>query len=220
VPDGEVRIPPRRRRWLDPADLVAYVAGRATGGDPPRVFTTVARHPGLFWRWLPFASSFMFGTALRRRDAEMVILRTAWNCDNRYEWAQHVALAARAGLDHATIDRIPDGPEAPGWSARDAVLLRAVDELHERRVVTDDTWAELAIEFRERQLIELCFLVGHYEMLAMALNTLGVQPEGSALRRLDAAAAGAAAALGERTAAARGRAGKGRTSADAVTSVS
>ena len=30
----------------------------------------------------------------------------------------------------------------------------------------------------EAQLIELCLLIGHYEMLAMTLNALRVQPEG------------------------------------------
>jgi hypothetical protein len=39
----------------------------------------------------------------------------------------------------------------------------------------------------ERQLIELCRLVGHYEMLAMTLNSLGVEPEPSALARLSGA---------------------------------
>jgi alkylhydroperoxidase family enzyme len=200
---GDVRIPPRRRWWLGPSGLVAALAGRATGGDPPRVFTTLSRHPGLFWRWLTFASSFMLCSALRRRDSELVILRTAWNCGSRYEWAQHVPLAARAGLERDAIDRIPDGPDAPGWSARDAVLLRAVDELHERHVVADDTWADLATRFRERALVELCFLVGHYEMLAMALNSLGVRPEPSALRRLDGPAAGTASILARRMAIAR-----------------
>ena len=42
---------------------------------------------------------------------------------------------------------------------------------------------------RDTELIELCFLVGHYEMLAMTLNSLGVQPEPSALRILDGRAA-------------------------------
>jgi hypothetical protein len=33
-------------------------------------------------------------------------------------------------------------------------------------------------------MIELCFLVGHYEMLAMTLNSLGVEPDPSALANL------------------------------------
>jgi hypothetical protein len=31
----------------------------------------------------------------------------------------------------------------------------------------------------------LCFLVGHYEMVAMALNSLGVEPEPTTLNRLE-----------------------------------
>jgi hypothetical protein len=56
-------------------------------------------------------------------------------------------------------------------------------------VITDATWAMLAADLRETELIELCFLVGHYEMLAMTLNSLGVRPEPSALRILDGQAA-------------------------------
>jgi alkylhydroperoxidase family enzyme len=29
----------------------------------------------------------------------------------------------------------------------------------------------------ETELIELCLLVGHYEMLAMTINSLGIEPE-------------------------------------------
>jgi hypothetical protein len=64
-----------------------------------------------------------------------------------------------------------------------------VDELHRDRVITDATWAVLAAELRDTELIELCFVVGHYEMLAMTLNSLGVQPEPSAARILDGRAA-------------------------------
>jgi hypothetical protein len=34
--------------------------------------------------------------------------------------------------------------------------------------------------------MELCFLVGHYEMVAMTLNSLGVEPEPTTLDRLGA----------------------------------
>jgi hypothetical protein len=53
-------------------------------------------------------------------------------------------------------------------------------------VVSDATWAGVASLLGPEERIELCLLVGHYEMLAMALNSLGVEPEASALRKLDA----------------------------------
>jgi hypothetical protein len=57
------------------------------------------------------------------------------------------------------------------------LLLRAADELHADGVVGDATWARLSGELDERLLIETLMLVGHYEMLAMTLNSLRVQPE-------------------------------------------
>jgi alkylhydroperoxidase family enzyme len=200
----EVRVQPLRRWWLNPvAATVAILTALVTRGDPPRVFTTLARHPRLFRRWLLFASSFLVRSALPRADVELVILRTAWTCGSWYEWAQHVALAGKAGLPRAAIERVSRGPGEEGWTPRQALVLRAVDELHDDRVITDATWTALAAELSERQLIELCFLVGHYEMLAMTLNSLGVEPEASALDRLDAALSEATETLHQRLGAAR-----------------
>ena len=76
-----------------------------------------------------------------------------------------------------------EGATAPGWSARRALLLRAVDELHADRRIGDELWAGLRAQYDERELIELCMLVGHYEMLAMTLLSLGVEPDAEPARR-------------------------------------
>ena len=70
-------------------------------------------------------------------------------------------------------------------------------------MISDRTWRGLADELAERELIELCLLVGHYEMLAMTLNTLGVEPEPSALAKLGGAAGDAADRLRHRLVSAR-----------------
>jgi alkylhydroperoxidase family enzyme len=174
------------------AGLVATVTGWATRGDPPRVFGTLGRHPRLFRPWLRFSTTLLLRGDLPPAERELAILRTAWRCRSWYEWAQHGSLARRAGLDAEDVERVTKGPDAPGWCPRHRLVLVATDELHDQRVVTDATWWALASEFTERQLIELCLLVGHYEMLAMTLNSLGVEPESSAVRQLTGAAAKAA----------------------------
>jgi len=68
------------------------------------------------------------------------------------------------------------------------LLLQAVDELHADRVLSEDTWSALRLGLSDAELIELCMLVGHYEMLAMTLNSLGVQPDLPAPGRLPVAA--------------------------------
>jgi alkylhydroperoxidase family enzyme len=156
---------------------IVRVIGLATGGRPPNVFTTLARHRRLFRRWLRFAGAMMPAGKLRREDTELLILRVAHNTRAPYEWAQHSRIALSAGMTEAEIERVHDGPDAAGWTPRQALLLRAADELHETQTLTDATWAVLARELSTEQCIELCLLVGHYTMLAMALNALQVVPD-------------------------------------------
>jgi 4-carboxymuconolactone decarboxylase len=145
------------------------------------IFTTLVRAPGLMRKWLPFGGKLLAGK-LPARDRELVILRTAWNCRAEYEWGQHVLIGARAGLMPEEIARIPAGAGSgdqteggDGWTALDAALLRAADELHDEQCIADDTWAVLEAHYDTQQMIELPMLVGQYHMVAMTLNSLGVQ---------------------------------------------
>jgi AhpD family alkylhydroperoxidase len=172
------RIAPGDRRQLGTLNFaIAKLAGRATRGRPPHIFTTLGRHRGLFRRWLWFAGALMPGGKLPREDTELVILRVANNSDCAYEWAHHERLGRRAGLSDEEIARVREGPAAEGWSPRQALLLSAADEMHAEGRIGEDLWARLSAELDEVRLIELCMLIGHYEMLAMTLNTLAVEPD-------------------------------------------
>lgn len=157
---------------------IARLLGAATGGPPPNIFTTLARHRRLFRPWLRFAGSLMPGGLLPREDTEVLILRVAHNCGCEYEWHHHERLGAEAGLTAEEIERVRSGPGAAGWSRRREVLLRAADELHGQRTISDPGWSSLReLGLSDAELIEVCMLVGHYEMLAMTLNALAVQPD-------------------------------------------
>jgi AhpD family alkylhydroperoxidase len=119
----------------------------------------------------------MPGGVLPRAETELVILRVAHNSDCEYEWRQHVRLATAAGLEPDEIERVRRGPGGTSWSRRQRLLLRAADELHIERTISDSLWAQLRPLYSDRELIELCMLVGHYEMLAMTLNALRVEPD-------------------------------------------
>jgi AhpD family alkylhydroperoxidase len=175
------RVAPGRRADIGALNsLIVRVIGAATGGHPPNVFTTLARHRGLFRRWLRFAGALMPGGRLPRADAELVILRVAHNCHCEYERDQHARIALTAGLTREDVARVPSGPGADGWTPRQALLLRVADALHADRDLSDELWAELSAELEELDRIELCLLVGHYEMLAMTLNALRVEPDAPA----------------------------------------
>jgi AhpD family alkylhydroperoxidase len=172
------RIPPGTARDIGRLNFaIARVLGLAAGGRPPNVFTTLARHRRLFRPWLRFAGRLMPRGRLPRADTELLILRVAHNTGCDYEWGHHERLGRRAGLTPDDIRRVRDGAEAEGWSPRQRLLLRAADELHGDRTISDALWAELRPGLSDADLIELCMLVGHYEMLAMTLNSLRVQPD-------------------------------------------
>lgn len=172
------RVAPGNRAQIGLVNAaIVWAIGRATGGRPPHIFTTLARHRGLFRRWLWFAGGLMPGGKLPRVDTELVILRVAHNSGCDYEWGHHERLGRRAGLSAAEVEDVRSGPDAPSWSPRRRLLLRAADEMHADGRIGDALWAELAAELDEVRLIELCLLIGHYEMLAMTLASLRVQPD-------------------------------------------
>lgn len=155
----------------DQADLMQRFAGQ----QPLNVFATLLHHPGLFRRWLPFANHILGKSSISARDRELLILRTAWNVQSDYEWGQHVLIAQREGMGEADVAAAKRGPDAPGLDAKDASLLRAADELVADAFIADATWAALAAHYDTRQLMDIVFTVGQYNMLAMGLNSLGVQ---------------------------------------------
>jgi AhpD family alkylhydroperoxidase len=149
----------------------------APDGGTLNLFGTLARAPRLLKKWLVFASYLLTRGELSPADRELVILRTAWNCGCEYEWGQHVLLARRAGLQDDEIARVVHGPAAPDWSPRQAMLLRAADELRHSCTISAPTWAALAEQLTEQQLIELPVLIGQYHLVAFLLRSLAIARE-------------------------------------------
>ena len=111
------------------------------------------------------------------RYRELLILRTGWDCQAEYEWAQHVGNVGRArekGLDPM---KIAWGPTATGWDPFEVVLLNAADELYRDSVISDRTWNKMAARFDNTMLINATITAANYRMVSMALNALGVQIE-------------------------------------------
>src|SRR5262249_23769745 len=96
-------------------------------------------------------------------------------CGSSYEWGQHVRISLDGGIPREDIDRVPEGPEAEGWSPHESALLRAADELHGDSRISDETWAALAENYDAQQLMEATIGVGPYHVVAFARNGFGVE---------------------------------------------
>jgi AhpD family alkylhydroperoxidase len=157
--------------------LADFVSRRTGAARRLTVFTTIGRHRTLFRAWIRFLRELMQRGSLPKVDTELVVLRVARNCECEYLRRQHERMAARAGLSPSVIAGAEDGPTADVCSQHQEALLRAADELHREREISDSTWSELRQRFSDEQMIELCMLVGNYEMVAMTLKSLRVEAD-------------------------------------------
>ncbi|MGZ4704738.1 MAG: carboxymuconolactone decarboxylase family protein, partial [Acidimicrobiales bacterium] len=135
----------------------------------------LAHHPDLTRAYHTFNGHVLFGTTLTPRQRELLVLRVGVVRRAEYEHAQHVILGLDAGLTAEEIDRITEGPDAPGWSPVDRAMLAAVDELVADACIGEETWAVLSAELDTQQLMDVVFTVGAYELLAMAMRTFGIE---------------------------------------------
>jgi len=187
VTDDRPRIPPLPpEQW--PEEMGQAIAAlrppHARHPFPPRrddrpkglnALGTLARYPALTRAFHTLNGHVLFASTLSPRQRELLVLRVASVRQATYEWEQHVVLAGDAGVDRDEIARIVEGPAAPGWSPLDRAMLAAVDELLADARVTDPTWAVLAGELDEHQLMDLIFTVGSYDLLAMAFRSFGIE---------------------------------------------
>jgi alkylhydroperoxidase family enzyme len=185
--DAWPRIPPLEAPFA-PDVAAALAAMMPTGSpiEPLALFRLFALH-------LPMANamqalgSFVLGRSgrtLESRDREIVIHRACARCGCEYEWGVHaVAFGPRVGLDAAQLAASARGSaDDPAWSARDRLLIRLVDELHDTARVSDALWEELRVEWTAPQLLELLLVAGWYHAISYLANGARVPLEEWAAR--------------------------------------
>jgi 4-carboxymuconolactone decarboxylase len=138
------------------------------------VLSTMVRHPALTGAYLPFNSYLLMNSTLSPRVREVALLRAVLRGNSDYLWSHHLPIAARAGLSPEDIGGIESG-SCP--DPTDQVVVQAVDDLTAHTTVTQSTWEKLGEVFTDKQRMDLVFAIGGYYLLAMAVNTFGVQDE-------------------------------------------
>ncbi len=149
------------------------------------IYKTLAHHPELYARWSGLGGFILNGSSLPPRQREMLMLRMGWLCQSEYEWSQHARIAtSSAGMTDEEVRRIAVGPQAAGWTDFERALLRAVDELRYEAMISDKTWQVLRKEYSDQQMMEALFTAAQYQLVSMALNSLGIQLDPGLRHRL------------------------------------
>jgi 4-carboxymuconolactone decarboxylase len=160
-----------------PTDVSETLRSMMPPGVPPiALFRTLAKNARVLDK-VRLANLLDRGS-IERRDREIVILRATARCSAEYEWGIHaVTFATRYGLTAEQVHATTQPGVAEVWSARDALLIRCVDELHDHATLSDALWVELAASYAEDQLIELIVLAGFYHTISFVTNALALPNE-------------------------------------------
>jgi AhpD family alkylhydroperoxidase len=153
---------------------VCRIAARVLQVPEVHLFTTLGQHKRLLWTWLPFAGVLLGAGSLPKQYTELVILRVGHlrGCD--YELQQHGRIAKKRGVTEHVQAQIRIGPTGNDLTYYQRALLTAVDEFVESRTLSRDTRNWLYNFLSERQLIELCTLIGQYDALAATIAALRI----------------------------------------------
>lgn len=158
------RISPLPRDEWDEETVAAFSPREGRLPPPNNALDLLARHPQLAKAFMRYEMYVLYRSTLPDTVRELAILRVAWRRRCRYEWAQHVPMARKAGVTDEQIEQVRTG--AP------TLINQVVDELDERSGLSDETYRRIAAELGDdHQLMDLVFTVGTYTLLTMAFNT-------------------------------------------------
>jgi 4-carboxymuconolactone decarboxylase len=176
------RMPPIPNDKLTPAQheaIAAFREARGTGISGP--FVPLLRSPEVMTRTRAMGDYLRFKSTLPPRLSEFVILITARQWTQQYEWHAHHALALKAGLKPEIADAIAQGRRPAAMAPDEEALYDFCDELHRTRGVSDATYERMVAAFGEQGVIDAAGIVGYYTLLAMVMNTARTPlPDGAA----------------------------------------
>jgi 4-carboxymuconolactone decarboxylase len=166
------RLPPIAAERLTPAQRDAIDAFKtARGAEVSGPFHPLLRSPELMTRTRAMGDYLRYKSALPPRLSEFVILMTAREWTQQYEWNAHYPIAIKAGVTPEVLEAIADGRRPPQMSEEESTLYDFCHELHREKSVSDATYARALKVFGEQGVMDTIGITGYYSLLGMVLNT-------------------------------------------------
>ena len=172
---------------IDPNDYSAEQMQAATDFEAARnrpvsgPFELMMHSPAVMSRARAFGDYLRFNSAIGNTLSELVILITAREWTQDYEWYAHYSIALEVGIDKEIADAIAEGRRPSGMSQDEEIVYDFSIELHHNRRVSDVTFQRAQERFGNKGVIDLTGINGYYTFLAMQMNmALFPVPEGAA----------------------------------------
>jgi 4-carboxymuconolactone decarboxylase len=165
------RMPPIAADKLSEAQKAAaatFAEGRGYAVRGP--FVPLLRSPEVMLRAKAMGDYLRFKSTLGPRLNEMVILITAREWTQQYEWNAHRPAAIKAGLRAEIADAIADGRRPSGLAEDEEIAYDMATEILRLKRVSDATYGRAVAKFGEQGVIDLLGVIGYYNFLAIVMN--------------------------------------------------
>jgi 4-carboxymuconolactone decarboxylase len=160
------------------ADFEPALKKRLEGlwGTPPNLYKALANHPALIAAWTEFSKMLRYDTRTPRALRELVILRGGQLMQSEYEWAQHLAMARKAGITEQQINELASWRTSSAFNEKEKAAIALSEDVTKGKV-TDAVYKEAMRHFDHHDYVELAAVAAFYAMVGRMLDAMGVQLE-------------------------------------------
>jgi 4-carboxymuconolactone decarboxylase len=181
VLQAQERLPPiPADRMTEAQKKVAADFEKTRNSAPTGPFAVMLRVPELMDLSFKWRQHVQARSALSQKQAEFIILLTAREWTQQYEWNAHYPAAIQAGLPAELVTAIAEGRRPERMDEELTILYELCGELQHHHSVSDATYVRALAKFGEPGIVEATSMVGYYAMLAMVMNTARTPVPGGA----------------------------------------
>jgi 4-carboxymuconolactone decarboxylase len=104
------------------------------------------------------------------RMYQLVVLITAREIDQQYEWSAHEPAGLRVGLEQSVIDVVKYDRDVKGLAEKDATVIQFLRTLLREHRVSSELWARQIQMFGRQNTVEIMQLMGDYFIVGTMMN--------------------------------------------------
>jgi alkylhydroperoxidase family enzyme len=172
-----------RIAYRDPEDMSDHARELTSARGNLNVYRALANAEKVFTGWMLAGDAALTSTVLPLRLREIVVLRTAYLMDCRYELGQHRDVARTAGVDGDETEAILSHSDwrTGHFDGTELAVLTLTSELLTTRTVPAAVFDEVHHALGSEATVEVLMVINRYSGLALMLNALDVDLDDSAL---------------------------------------
>lgn len=156
--------------------------------SPGTGYETGLRGPVGMWMHSPELAQAIFdvrqrvryGTDKDQRITELIILSTAREISNQYEWSAHEPYGRTAGLEQEIMEFVKwrrpmsEADSIDGFGTTEQALVQFVRELVGNRQLSSETFARVHTIYGDEGLTDIVGLIGYYSFVAVTLDAFNL----------------------------------------------